>query len=233
MFGFVLSLAACGNKDAKTHTTDENVNTGNVAVANVDTTGNTTPDANFDEYQLNFDLTSSDASGNDMAMNMDVFQKGNKVLYVMNKMPVTDKAPFVTRKSLTTNGKNYIEIEMNGETNWFVAEGVDQSLLDQQMFNLGQMQEELKKDADSVKKETIDGKKMVCYYKNDGTQDGKACTYKGIFAYAEAVMLDGTNVKTVMKVSNYKDSVKDSVFKEPKDAKNMTELMGMMGNTGK
>ncbi len=232
MLWFVVSLSACGSKDQNAD--DQGNTSGNVVVNNdVDTNMVDTDDADIktdlDEYQLNFDLVSTDKDGKEMHVNMDVYQKGDKVLYVMNEMPVEQDMPIITHKSLTTNGKNYVQMEVKGTTNWFVAQGVDQTALADQMFNLKKMQSELTKDAKKVTHEKIDGKKMTCYYRNDGIEEGKACTYKGVFAYAESDMLDGSKIHTVMKITNYKEKVKDSIFDEPTDAKDMTELMGMMG----
>jgi hypothetical protein len=226
----VFGLTACG-KDSDT--TNETATTSGTVVDNqevaVDDSTTTDGTISFDEYQLNFYLNSTDLSGNQLIMDMDVYQKGDKALYVINKMPETPESPIKTLKTLIIGDVNYVNMEVNGKAMWFKAEGLDATQLDAQLFDLGKMQTELEATADQSKDETIDGKKMTCYYKNDGTEDGKACTYKGVFTYAESKMLDGSDISTIMKVSNFKDNVDDKVFAEPTDAKDMVELMGMLG----
>lgn len=227
MFTVVFGLAACGNKNVDT----DNVDTVETSNENIETNTNGTT-LDLKEYQLNFHLVSSDVDGNEMVMDMDVYQKGNKALYIINEMPEMPDSPIKTLQTLIIDDTSYVQMEVNGESSWFKSEGLDQTQLSDQLFDLEDVQAELEKDADSKQDETIDGKKMTCYYKNDGTQDGKACTYKGIFTYAETTMLDGSDINTIMTVSNYSEKVKDSIFVEPTDAKDMMELMNMMMGEG-
>lgn len=110
----------------------------------------------------------------------------------------------------------------------FKAEGVEATQLDNQLFDLEQMQAQLEADADAVKEESVGKRKMTCYYQTVDGQKGKACTYDGIFAYAESVTLDGSDIKTVMEVSDYKKSVDDGLFGKPTDVRDMMELMEMV-----
>ena len=182
----------------------------------------------FDEYQLNFYLISADPEGNEVVMDMDVFHKGDKTLYVINEMPSIPDSPIDTYKTLMLWGDTYVEMWVKWEKSWFKAEGMEETQLDNQFFDLEEMQAELEAEADDVKKEKINGKNMTCYYHTDEEEEGKACTYDGIFAYAESSMLDGSEIETVMEVSDYKKSVKDSVFEKPTDVRDMVELMELM-----
>jgi len=65
------------------------------------------------------------------------------------------------------------------------------------------------------KMEKINGKKMVCYYGTDGEAGaGKSCLYKGVFAYGEYTYQGNT---TKIHVDDYKNRVRNSVFKAPSE----------------
>ncbi len=64
-----------------------------------------------------------------------------------------------------------------------------------------------------TKKEKINGKKMTCYYIDDVVGGkGKSCLYKWVFAYGE---FTENGIVDTVKVTDYDDSVKDSIFEIP------------------
>jgi hypothetical protein len=76
-----------------------------------------------------------------------------------------------------------------------------------------------------TKKEKINGDKMTCYYIDDVVEGKwKSCLYKWVFAYGEATV-DG--VVTTVEVTNYDNSVKNSVFEVP-SAEDVLSTQDMM-----
>jgi len=164
----------------------------------------------LDEYQLHFQLNSSDPSGLEFVVEMDVYRKQNNIRYIIHKMPQLPDVPFAIEELMVKDGKYYSKISADGEAFWTMTnEGA--GMMDA-FFDLETAQESLSEASYQTQDELIDGMMMTCYYKKDESESGKACTHQGIFAYAESEMLDGSDIKTVMKVSEFQRSVSDGVF---------------------
>jgi len=221
LFWGVTMLAACGTPN----TNDNNQE----IVDNQETdTQEITDEVNVDdlgEYQFTFILKSDGEWESAYNMEMEIYQKGSKALYVIKAMPGMEDIPFQPKKTLIVDGTTYSEIEVNGEATWFKAGEDMGGMTPGDMFDLKSIQNELETTADSSKKETINGKKMICYYAEG--EDGKACTYKGVFRYGEATNpADGS--KIFSEVVDFKTKVDDKIFKIPTNVKDMSELVNMM-----
>jgi len=216
-FGSVLTLVACGNKSDVDSSTKDVVVDDVISADDVDLEISDVVVPS--EYQFNLSV-SVNVEWKDQSVDMNIYKKGNKMLYEVNKFAAAGDMPFSPKKSLIIGNVMYTNLEMNWEDLWFKSEGSGMEFGD--VFDLESMQKEFA-DAEVTKKESINGKKMVCFYKDWG----KACTYKGVFAYGEWVDPD-TGEKSIIKISNYKTRVKDSLFKEPTDVKTMEELSKLL-----
>jgi hypothetical protein len=227
---FISGLSGCSNATEQTH---ENTNTEIIIdthIEDIDTSMEIETESMdyFGEYQLNFYLVSTDPEGNKMEVDMDIYHKGENSRYIINQMPTIPDSPLQTYETLVLWDTTYVKMWVNDQKIWFKAEGVEATQLDDQLFDLEEVQAELTADADDIKQEKIDSKTMTCYYRNDGVQNGKACIWDGIFTYAESITLDGSEIKTVMNISDYKKTVDDQIFAKPTDVRDMVELMEMM-----
>jgi len=218
----LLILPACGNKETTDDTTT--INTTTEAAENIIDDKTETPVVNLKEYQLKISIQ-ADNNGEKQKIVMQIFQKNDKALYIMEDMPNISESPVQPLRSLLVGPDMYTQMRISGEDIRFKAEGEGMGLSMQDFFDLEQIQTDMEAEADNKKEEKINGKKMICYYK-DG-EEGKACTYKGIFAYWEATDPE-TGASTIMEVSDYDTNVNEDVFEIPTDAKDMAELATYM-----
>ena len=222
--GIVLfGLTACGGNTVESWDT---ANTGH-ETESLDISGwaNTTDtDALFYEYQAHMLINSSDPYDSTMVIDVNIYKKGDNYRYVINEMP--SMSPTLnTLEILKVWDNNYALMASNGEEFWLKAGDMEATAMNEATFDLASMQAGLEDEASDVKEETIDGKKLTCYYLRDETTDWKACLDDGVMVYAESNMLDETEIHTVIRVEDFKDKVSDNVFVEPKDARDMMEVL--------
>ena len=181
----------------------------------------------FNEYQLDVEIISTDGEGNEYAVKTNMYKKWDNLLYVIEEMTGPDELPFVPTQNLIAGSDLYTQIEIDGELMWFKASGVEEQ--QNVMFDLADMQSILEESQDisEVKEEEVEGEMMTCYYLEGS--NGRACMVDGIFAYGEDTdPISG--MSSVIRVTNYQDSVDDSVFEIPSDdeVKTMEEFMSLM-----
>ncbi len=178
-----------------------------VVVENVQEESDVIADRN--EYEFKFTIKWADG----FEMSSKVYKKWDNSLTEYIDMVLEEEMPFTPKKSLIVGGVSYQEIEKDGESFRFSMPDMEES---EEMFNLKEMSTVDMSMVTDTKNEKINGKKMTCYYINDlEAWEGKSCLYKGVFAYGE---FTESGIVDTVEVSDYDDSVKDSVFEVPADA---------------
>lgn len=178
--------------------------------------------ADRNEYQFKFTIKWADG----FEMSSNVYKKWDKSMteFITMKGNDAEQMPFIPKKAVTVDGTTYQQVEKDGKTSWFSMPG---EYGEDDMFNLKEMSTVDMSMVVDTKKEKINGKKMTCYYINDAVAwEGKSCLYKWVFAYGEFTE-DG--VADTIEVTDYDDSVKDSIFKVPNAEEVLTtqEMMKM------
>ena len=221
----IVVLAGCGNSNT---VTDEVVTDEPLAVVADTDVVETTDTKSTKDYQLSFTMEMNTPEDGDMFMDISVHKKWADVAYIFNKMESDDAEmlQFVPTQIIVMGDTSYTQLNQDGELMRLEApSGEDQFVWG--MFDFDNMEEAMEAEMDSKETEKIDGKKMICYYKKDATEDSKACIYEGIMHLMESTELADW-ATTTMKVYEYNKKVDKSLFTVPKETISIEEMMAKM-----
>ncbi len=217
MFSLV-TLSACWNKTDKTSNTWDNQNITNEKT----TTDNQEQNdkTSLTEYQFGLVMETT-TSWKVQKMSTKVYKKWWNSLYEIIEMPGVFWDKMKPLKTLVVDWTSYSQMEIKWKKYRFKLGNANLWMND--VFDIEKMQEQVKWESTSNKKESIDWKKMTCYYKE--WENWKACFYKWLFTYWE---FDNAWTKSVMRIVDFKTKVKDSVFKVPTDVKTQQDMAKLL-----
>ncbi len=216
----LLSITSCWKKNDNINDTINNNKSDSNKKIVVDNNKNKTPVVeDWKEYSFKLSVKSSLWMENEATY----YKKWENQLIVINKLiaPDVEKLPIKMMQILSVDKNIYQQMKVNDKIYWTKV-NPNEGWWQTNFFNLKELSNVPKEQIKETKKEKINWKNMTCYYFDDKSGKWKWCLYKWIFMYGENESSKWE--KTTMVITEYNESVKDSIFKVPKES----EITSMM-----